>query len=663
MKFWFSIWGLIITSTAVLGQATEVYQGSTVYLGKYIGDEHYEFVFDDTVKIKNGFYTFESRLITEAFTGEINQLSVDGRFRNGKFDGVWDYKLLELQLEIEKLNLLRNVTLSYEINGFESSTKFNFNEGLANGLWFVENRKIESNRRLNEQRECFLSFDQGLAVGNFGFDSFSGTGKVTGDLNEEGFLEGQITFEYIEDGHAIKEIREYSDGFLLKIIKYSQEDNVLLEELIYDDVMDQLEKKNGKFEGIDFTISEEGFGILFQNGYNEEDPKLTTQKNGNSILFDLISRFERYSDRTDTLESKPPIYNFTRRFKFVYPETDDSLTNVLQPVLNSMVEEYNDFLSNPRIILNRQRIDSLDYIFGFIDQSRRNVDRLIDVVDLMKEGYFDFLYRPNYFPNGIPGLNRQRNFIYESNGGEVEAPFDIGVFIDSPDALLEQMVVYTKTLQAKTDDMLSYLSKEIRIFDQQATIDTLDLQIVQKKAKTDALYSYFSIIPEGKKIEDMPLDYRLYRIITNNLIQDLQAEYLDEENFDTKVSLGEEIVCVLEFFEDNLNNIKEIENMPDELDRKFTRYSPNPFFERDIETKILPAIYQKGAVRLYEHYLDRMFGSRSCEEIKRRFNRFGILNSRLLDLSSRSDEQEVQRLDRALRRENVPTRIARLLNL
>lgn len=632
----------------------------TVYYDEFVGTEELRLLSKDTLEVKHGRYSFTSRLFNLPLSTQLNRLSITGNYKEGKFDGLWTYKLDEYDLSINDVIDGRTLRLDYGLDGIERNAKFLYSEGIPQGRWEVENIVINNNRKQTASSAAVFQFESGVAVGNFSTRGVISKTSSAGKLNDEGFFEGLITLQYEEDGIETTERRIYENGFLISLIKLQQDEVIL--DLEYEDVIKNLKSLEGTIENINYTISEEGFGLLFQNGYNDTDPKLTEQTPGNVVLQRVLDRIGRFANNAEE-ERGQPEFKLTRRFKFVYPEEEDEIILNLEPRLNIMLDEYNAFLSNPKFILNKFRIDSLPYIFGYIDHARKRSQDMLDVIELINDGYFDFLYRPNYYPNGLSGLNRPGEFSYESEKGEETAVFDLGTYVDNPMAMVSQMEEVSEVLRERTDKFLEYAFMEIRIFDQQATIDSLDNLIVQLKTRNDALYSYFQTIPTDRSFEEMPLDYRLYRVLSNNLLLDLQEKYLDAEEFEEKVKLGEELTCLHALLEDKHDDILDFQNMPSRLDKTFTRFSPNPFFERDIETKILPSIYGKGTGVLFEYYLENLFSARTCEQLKNRIQRIEKLEERLKALAADSDNPEVGRLDRALRRENIPSRIERLLNL
>jgi hypothetical protein len=646
--------------SGVISQNLLTMERDTVYYGEYIGVEKFGYYNTDTSFIKHGKYTFDSRLFNVPISNKLQQLKISGNYKDEKFDGFWEYKLSEYDLDIFDLNDGRVLELDYQLNGIERNARFSYQLGIPQGVWRIDNVIVENKRKLPESSGAIFRFRDGVAVGDFSFEGVVSKSALTGNLNNDGFLNGEVTIQYLIEGNPKLEKRNYENGFLTKIEVFSG--GQLEQSLIFEDVIQQLDDSNGKLDKINFTISEEGFGSVFQNGYNEEDSKLLMQKAGNEVFERVIERYNRFSGNSEKERTKPQ-FKLTRRFKFIYPDEEDSLVRFLEPKLKIMLSEYNDFLSNPKFILNKSRIDSLPYIFGFIDHARKKSQEMLDVVELIRNGYFDFLYRPNYYPNGLTGLNRPDIFLFEENQIQKEASFDLGVYVDSPIDMVNQMNQASEILSKKADKFLEYSFLETKIFDEQASIDSLDNLIVQLRTKTDALYSFFQIIPVGKSFEEMPLDYRVYRVLHNNLIQKLQEDYLDAEEFENKILIGKELTCILNFLSDEFKKINEIEQMPERLEADFTRFSPNPFFERDIETKILQGIYNKGTGPLFNEYINDLFSSRNCKELKDHIGKFDKLEKRLKELARDSDDLEVGRLDRALRRENIPSRIERLLNL
>jgi hypothetical protein len=643
-----------------IGQALRLITRDTVYYEEFVGTEEVRVLSKDTLDVKHGRYNFVSRLYNLPISNQLNRLKITGNYKEGKFEGLWTYKLDEYDLTVNDIVDGRTLRLDYGLDGIERNAKFLYSEGIPQGRWEIENVIVRNNRKQAASSGAAFQFDTGIAVGDFSSRGVISKTSSVGKLNEEGFFDGMVTIQYEEEGAEVTERRIYENGFLINLIKLQQDEVIL--DLEYEDVIKNLKSLEGTIENINFTISEEGFGLLFQNGYNEIDPKMTEQKSGNDVLQRVLDRIGRFANNAED-ERVQPEFKLTRRFKFVYPDEEEDIILGLEPRLNIMLDEFNDFLSNPKFILNKFRIDSLPYIFGYIDHARKRSQDMLDVIELINGGFFDFLYRPNYYPNGLSGLNRPGEFSYESEKGEETAVFDLGVYVDNPMEIVRQMDEVSEILRKRTDKFLEYAFMEIRIFDQQATIDSLDNLIVQLKTKNDALYSYFQTIPGDRSFEEMPLDYRLYRVLSNNLLLDLQERYLDAEEFEEKVKLGEELTCLHALLEDKHDDILYFQNMPSRLDKTFTRFSPNPFFERDIETKILSSIYGKGTGVLFEYYLENLFLAKTCEQLKNRIQRIEKLEERLKELAEDSDNPEVGRLDRALRRENIPSRIERLLNL
>lgn len=125
---------------------------------------------------------------------------------------------------------------------------------------------------------------------------------------------------------------------------------------------------------------------------------------------------------------------------------------------------------------------------------------------------------------------------------------------------------------------------------------------------------------------------------------------------------GEKLILLLNALDGNYHRIMAIERMPASLDSAFTRYIPNPFFERMAESKIKQHIYQKGGVRLFDFYLDQLKSTKDHQQFVSAIDEVFKLYDRLNELAE-SDDEEVERLNKRLRRETIPERIRRLLGL
>lgn len=662
-RYWIVI-PLLFISLIANAQQRRTVEMDTVWLGIYQGKQRFQVIDRDGRTIKQGFFVFESGLLTSRGSDRIQKLELKGNYREGLPQGQWESSRTETSLELRSVKGEANLQLDYSLDGLERIGRFNFKAGVPHGDWRIEVNKIESNKKSPTGSSSRFQFQDGIASGAFSFMSYTMPVVLRGTLDAKGFLDGELFLEYeTESKTIVQEIRRYAGGFLLAISKKRKDETAPYLVLEFEDVKQKLQEiQDGSSEGR-FTISDKGFGTTFQNGYESQDPYLVHQEEGNLLLDDLIGRYKEMANKVPSIVAGPE-FPMTRRFKFFYADLDDNLQSMTAARLRVMRSTYNDFLSDPRFLLQRDRVDSLPYVFGFLEHALGKVDRLLEVNALIEDGFFDHLNRDTYFRNGISGLEKSDSFVYRTGGKSIETPFDLGVYIDSSDDLVQKMDKYAEMLKGLSDRYLEKAFNSVKLFENQYAVDSLDRSIVALRTKAEALYGFYQVIPADRKFEEMPVDYRVFKVLDKNLLGVLMEQYLDTEiSTEAKIKKGEELTCLLLYLTDNHATIAGFGEMRERLTARFTRYSPNPFFERDVESRILPNIYQKGTGILLEDYVLQMYQAKSCADLGDRIGKINRLEKRLTELSALSNQIEIERLDRALRRENIPVRIERLLGL
>lgn len=662
-RYWIVI-PLLFFNLIAAAQQRRVLEIDTAWLGIYQGKQRFQVIETDGRTIKHGFFVFESGLLAPEGSDRIQKFELKGNYREGLPQGQWESSRTETSLELRSVKGETNLQLDYSLDGLERIGRFNFKNGVPHGDWQIEVNRIERNKKSPTGSSSQFRFQEGIASGAFSFKSYSKPVVLRGILDAKGFLDGELFLEYeTESNIVVQEIRRYAGGFLLEISKTRKDDTAPYLVLEFEDVKQKLQEiQDGSNEGR-FTISDKGFGTTFQNGYESQDPHLLHQVEGNLLLDDLIDRYKEMANKVPSKVSGPD-FPMTRRFKFYYADLEDNVLALAAARLRVMRATYNDFLSDPRFLLQRDRVDSLPFVFGFLEHALGKIDTLLEVNALIEDGFFDHLYRDMYFRNGISGLEKPDSFVYRTGGKSIEKTFDLGVYIDSPDDLVQKIDKYTEILKQQSDKYLEKAFNSVKLFENQYAVDSLDRSIVALRTKAEALYGFYQVIPADRKFEEMPVDYRVFKVLDKNLLGLLMEQYLDTEiSTEAKIKKGEELTCLLLYLTDNHATISGFGEMRERLAAKFTRYSPNPFFERDVESRILPNIYQKGTGILLEDYVLQMYQAKSCADLGERIGKISRLEKRLTELSALSNQIEIERLDRALRRENIPVRIERLLGL
>lgn len=566
------------------------------------GEESYFYYNKDSFEIRHGRYFFNSELLkgTEGENIKLKKLVINGTYEHGKQDKQWVFAKRNAWVQINDLIWADGLSMDYALKGYENTMRMHFDKGIPQGKWEERRRLFEDRKYYPEKHYAHIHFTNGLATGEFYFEDSVKNTYVTikGNLDKNGFFDNEVELSYKVDSDEVVEKRQYSKGFLLKIEVINKANDSLVHAIEYDDVTEKLNALNGKSENGSFRISEKGFGVTFDNGYQISDLKWSGQMKGNRYLFMLFHRFDSMMFLIDP--DIKPVLNLTRRFQYIYPATDDSMLMVLKPLIRKRSKEYHEFLEKPKYILGKQKSDSLSYAYAFIKHASEKVNIIEEVIEKVDSGYFDFLFRPNYYKNGVSGLNRKDSIHYEYGDKKRMIPFDIGIRVKSPDDLLMQLYEYAESLDAKVREKRVFTDKRIQYYQEQEKINHLDTKIVTYSDKLDSLY-HFKVEDIGKKMsEDVSFRYKLFNMLYNKVLKDLNMTYINETEYSKKVNIGNELVCFLETLDEKYSQLIEIEGMPKSIDIAFTRYQSNPFDTRQIENKVYINIERAG-LKLFFH--------------------------------------------------------------
>lgn len=638
----------------ILSIDAQVMEADTLYFNRK-GKMSYQFNQEGKLQ---GSFVFESILLLDQWKKD--GLYIQGFFSNGKRDRLWTWTKQEFEVTPEKFTIEKVVKSNQVINGKELMLSGNYRDGKPNGNWILEKSSVENNIILKEPL-AVMKITNGILTDQFSFKNSNADGdiEIKGQLNKDGFLDGRMLLSYSRFSVRYSETRTYENGFLRKIEIKDLESNSIVNTVSYKDVDTKLsELKNLK--DTSFKISENGFGIEFNVGYDSSNPKLSIQRYGN-LLFNefvqLIQLFELENEESESIQ-----FNLTRRFKLVYPERDVQLLDKLTSKNTELIELTSDFLNNPRLILNKSKSRKLTESFHMLEMAHQKLQIIDTVVQKSHEGYFDFISRDLFYKDGLPGLTVVDTLRYSYDKKDYKIIFPFDKVISNNQNFLSNLLDYSQGLQKLIDENIEFSRKELLVFEQESQVEALDERIVNKLKIIDSIYLPLKESWQTKEFKDRPIHYNLLDVHLNGLINETNKKYLNEKTFQKKIELGEELNCLLDFFIDSENEIKELDQFSNRIDRMFTIFRDNPFLDRKMETKIYGNINRKSREILVPEYINGMLRSKNCQDLILNFRKLMLLEDRLAELVEKNDAS-VQEIDRYVRRENMPQRIERILGI
>lgn len=681
---WLLLLCIFASVQVINAQQLQFYNGEFTVMDTVKGNATYAFyqISEDSVQLQ-GEFKFLSDLYQEENVLNVKKVSIQGNFRRGVKRGNWEY---EQSYYTVTLNRIRNLNLESTLNGMQLKISGSYVNGKANGVWQTKRVQVVDNKPQGSSVNSRLNFVDGIASGNFSYD-MKVNGEpltITGKFSDNGFMDGLWKMRYTRDSITVIEERNYSDGILTDLIKieFNEGKSDTVASVSFIDAKDRLVGLLSKTESLNFKLGEKGFGVLFDNGYRRNDIRRRSQEDGNAFLEEVLKVFDAKKSVIGAVaDPTPPTINFTRRFEYVYPENEDSIIDVMKPLLDNMSKRVDTLLDNPTFDINRRTDTLLAKGYAFVRLAQDKVERSKEVIKKINEGEFQFIYRDSYYSKGVPGLNEADTLEYTVDGKKKILVFQSDYYVDSPDDLVDNIYKFLRDLDDQLNDKLKNVEGVIVERQKEQKIYEMDLALIKTFRKLSSIYGNVEalndtvetiidpmdvemLFTKDKTKQASPLQLALYERFVDNKKDELLTKYSGEEDFEEKLKIGKQLLDMMNALIDVFPVLSEIDLMPEQLDSNFTIYTENPFFERKMESKILTNIYSKGVKVLLPHLVDELKLYRSGGDIRIKVEEIVALRKRLNELVDYpEDNQDVRRLDRRLRRENVPARIKRLLGL
>jgi hypothetical protein len=653
----FIIW--IVIYDGISQQTT---QRDTVILNKYPGVFSVVLNMNQNKLSKNGAARFDSDLYMDSINNQFFKLNIRGSYKDNRYHSYWTFSELVYDLQIENITHNKKHQLDYRLNGVESRVVMRFTNGQATGRWMIDNYTIQNGIQKDLQNSGFIFCENGIFTGSFFYNNEKENISITGNLNNTGYLHGVLKITWLDTLKGkISEERLYQDGFLLQVSRYEKEDSKPFMMIEYADVQqlinDFQNNKGGQNSGI--QMSDKHYGILFDNGYTSQDTRLNIQKKGNEIIEHFFRSFERYVS-VQSEEFDAPIAKLTRRFVYQYndPETWESLSSRIDDLRTKTKE----FINAPSNILYAEQSDSVARALAIMNHIYDKALIIEDVVEKHTSSFFDSRDRNNYYNQGVPGLNKRETLYYRNKKNEnVSIDFSPPTLVDRPENFMDQIDAYLNFLIVKFERNQSIAFTQVIDLEQRESLKTVDSLIIYHEQLNDAFYGEITTLTKTP-FENLRFEQKIFFLAYQRKLSQLRKNYLNKTEYAEKIDIGKQYIDAMQNLSDNQQRLSDIGRRQKRIDSLFTIYEDNPFDYRKIELPILSQIKEKGLL-LFRHYAELLFAETRADKFNQRLVSIEQLLDKLEYYAANYNNQEVQALNRALRRESVPNRIERLFEI
>ena len=666
---WIIIIILLLVSTIVISQHNkklEPFVSDTTLLGKYRGKIVMHQQIGENNKIyRQGKLNFKSSL--EPFKiGQFlgySELVINGQYLNDKKDGRWDFIINSYEMVDPRIDKNAQLIRS-RLSSNSQIYKLYFKEGRRNNNWEITTVNKGKTFINDEYPKASIHFKNDTLFRSFSFhfkDEKFGLSTVNGNLNEDGFFDGTMTISYfINDSTSILEERIYHHGLLLQVNKKSNDYNELIQ---YDDVIESLNIVGIEKDGAILFIDSTRYPINFDFNYVKEDPKRLIQNDGNTLvesafnLFDDIHVFAR--DRLNKI-----IGLNTKRFVYNYPYDNLEVINSNIQLSDRIQKSILSIINRPKFNLRKTQSIELTKIYAILNAHFKHLNTIDDFLIAMKDSTYIYKDRRLYIDNA------QEHFLipefiidYEYGNKDFYDTIRLDYVPQQFESLSNRVHNYLKLIDQNVRNIESSIDQSLIAYDEQDVIDSLEMQLADRQSLIDLRYKELNAL-KGKNLNEMPFKLKVYTSVHERFITPLRNKYFNNGlNTQDALSTGKELLCYLDYLSLHADQFEKIPQMPKIWeDSIFIIYTDNPFDYRKFESRIMPGI-QSASNILLKYYADNILNAKNCEVLEQNIENIYRLNERLGELRENFNEDNVKLIERSLRRERVPQRIIRLLEL
>lgn len=632
-------------------------------IGRFSGTQKVTYFETEERLVRDGAYSFDAIPLKDLHGDEfrVQDFNVSGAYAAGAPTGEWKIDYITYIVDVLSTKRGRLVELQSKLDGVEKDLTLSMNHGYFHGRAELHKKYFSDGQYQSDDITAEANFVRDTLKGEFRF-SDDGV-MIVGKTNAMGFLDGVLSLEYPDGATTISETRQYRDGFLTNLTKVDVSTNDTTVSLVFEDVLRKLGQVERQDTSVNYRVSNEWFGENFNLGYRSRDPRVSSQLSGNAHINKHMTIFDSLYNRFDSTANDKAILKLTRRFEFLYPDEEPQTLDELRPALDSLRLRATALRDGPNLQLRKQNSDSLYRDFVLLEHMIGKVDLLNEIVTKMDEGFFRYVFRDEYYREGVDGLKEADTVEYVYQDQELSVPFELNTTISSSDNMLTQMTDYYSGISEAFEKVESRIRSSLTMYDNQEIVDSLDRSIAHYDSLLVEQYGNADRY-RGLDLSEVPFAYKMYFSLLEGSLQDLERRYIDQKySAEQVVGYGESIVCLKAFLTENREALDRIVDMPEIWDDSlFTIYRDNPFDFRKLESRILGGVRHASTI-LLQHYATQLLNTKNCDQLVLGLERIVALEDRIRFLVDNKENETVHKLDRALRRERVPSRIERILEL
>lgn len=633
-----------------MAQVRSVFDGPYTFQGKE-GTATFEVLpGDEKNPVRDGFFRFDHLEKDRSDPTILHKFQVTGEYIQNQRSGTWIFEQETHRVELQDVV---NFELVSSLTSDKRYVEANYTDGVKTGLWRFREEKFIDGKIQPKAEANGILFSEGKITKNIDYRAFEGdfTQLIRGEINDQGYLDGEWSMVYLEDGKLISEVRNYERGFLLGITKRNLKTGVRVNEVIFHETIERLQKLE---EGPQtaFKIADRDFGLVYNDGFPSNSLPIHIQKSGNQFIHAFISKLLQY----DTEESEQASYPIrTKRFEYsLYKETEELLASISEKYL-TFKDSTTKYAHMHALALNKDKSDSLAYAQAFFTNRLKKVEQMEELMELIRTGDLRFYDLSNFTARGVGFLSPLDLINYSYQDQERSKIIPREVDYANPQSFLKRVDSHLEEEIAFANAMARYTRKELQSIRISHALATIEESLREKQSLVDSLYhNHPATSPTERQFFDKFTDNFLHKNLQEKL-----SDYATAKETDEKVTRGEELLDYFTELQTRYPEIAAVFSRNSEIDALYKEETFDPFTYTRYQARAKPRLFEAGMNTLLLHYLEELAEEKNYRQMKNHLNQIELLQRKLIDLRERSTKS----LERKLGRTKNPGRIRSLLDL
>lgn len=635
------LWFTILYSISFFVWAQETYDGEYTFNGLK-GEGTFEFVKGEgDAIIKQGEFKFIRKERDVEDKTIFYRTEVFGVYEQDLKTGHWEY-----QDEVHRVELqdLVEFKLDYNLRSDQIILTAEYLSGVPHGKWvFLENEYVNEKLSPKSQAED-VRFNNGDIEGKFQYKSFldGRTHFIKGELNKQGYMNGEWTFVYREDDILVSEVRKYENGFLLGVVKRNLDTDSTIDESVFYQTIRKLNAVNSK-ENKGFRISEDRFGIQFNDGFLSGSDQFAVQKAGNQFINEFLTNILRYDAKFVNSNGELIEYPVhTKRFVFELTRGEQRIVEELPGKFDKLQATVGDYAERNALRLNRQKSDSLSYAFDFFQHQLKKLEEFNEIMNLFRTKEIQF-YDLQYLASEELPFLRERDVItytFEDSTYTKELEYNVGNIEES---FYTALSGYVAQMDTKTSEVKSFVDRSLTSIERDDDLRSIESRIRDRKDELDEKFT------ETQDYDQMTR--QILRAVHDNILEanfdQLNERYAKEENFDAKKEAARVMLDLLAEMESQYESLSEINERESRLDEFYMEEIFNPFTYTRYDQRAKPRLYESAEI-VFEYYIEQLINEKDYTVIKNWVSKIDRYFERMGELRGADTRREERKINRRL---------------